>query len=72
MPLNETITGELMRKKHLVNLNDPTTPFCAARIDMIRKGFDITEVKEEVTCRLCLMRMGVIEDTRGNWDNRTR
>lgn len=61
-----------MRKKHLLNLRDATRPYCAARIDMIRKGFDTTEVREEVTCRLCLMRMGVIEDTRGNWDNRTR
>lgn len=60
-----------MRKKHLVNLDRPTSPFCAGRIDMIRQGFDTTEVKEEVTCRLCMMRLGLIEDTRGNWNNRT-
>jgi len=61
-----------MRKLHYVNARDPKFPFCAARIDMIRKGFDTTEDKDKVECRLCLMRLGVIEDTRGNWDNRTR
>lgn len=61
-----------MRKKHLVNPEDPEFPFCGGRVDMIRNGFDTVETKEEVTCRLCLMRLGEIEDTRGNWDNRDR
>ena len=60
-----------MKKVHYVNNNPKTrTPFCAGRVDM--KIFDITEDKEKVTCRLCLMRLGVIEDTRGNWNNRTK
>lgn len=62
-----------MRKKHFVNPRKNTkVPYCAARVDMARTGFDVTEDREQVTCRLCLMRMGVIEDTRGNWGNRTR
>jgi len=61
-----------MRKMHLLNKNNPQRPFCAARIDMIRNGFDTTEIEEEVTCRLCRMTLGLLEDTRGNWDNRTK
>lgn len=61
-----------MRKIHLINAETPDKPFCAARVDLIRNGFETTEDKNQVTCRLCLMRMGVIEDTRGNWNNRIK
>lgn len=61
-----------MRKLHFLQDPDRRTPFCAANINYIRTGFDTTTDKEKVTCRLCMMRLGLIEDTRGNWDNRTR
>lgn len=61
-----------MRKKHFVNIEAPHRPFCVANVRMIQKGFDTVEDKDQVTCRLCLMRLGVIEDTRGNWDNRIK
>lgn len=67
-----TTKGQVMRKLHLVNNQNPHRPFCAARIDMIRNGFETTENEAEVTCSLCKMRLGLIEDTRGNWDNRVR
>jgi hypothetical protein len=62
-----------MKKIHYVNRRPNTDmPYCANRVDMAGKDFKTTEAQDEVTCRLCLMRLGVIPDTRGNWDNRTR
>lgn len=62
-----------MKKIHLKNpIQTTNAPYCGGRVDMARNGFEETEDKSQVTCRLCLMRMGVLEDTRGNWDNRTR
>lgn len=58
-----------MAKIHYKNPRTTTKmPFCAARVDM--KVFADTENIDEVTCRLCQMRLGLIPDTRGNWDNR--
>lgn len=61
-----------MRKKHFVNSKNPRFPFCVGNVRMAHNGFDTVEDKESVTCRLCMMRLGIIEDTRGNWNNRTR
>jgi hypothetical protein len=61
----------MKRKVHLKNPINPEFPYCAARVDM-KDAFQDTEDEKQVTCRLCLMRMGVIEDTRGNWDNRNQ
>lgn len=60
-----------MKKIHYANPIDDF-PYCAARIDMVNKDFKTTEAIIDVSCKLCLMRLGLIEDTRGNWDNRTR
>jgi hypothetical protein len=60
-----------MKKTHYSNPKKETNyPFCAARIDM--KVFNTTTNIDEVTCRLCKMRLGLIPDTRGNWDNRQK
>ena len=64
----------VMPKIHFVNNGHmPDSPFCANRVDMyMSQNFKTTEVKEDVTCKLCLMRLGIIPETRGNWDNRTK
>ncbi len=55
-----------MPKIHYANPIKTGFPYCAARIDMVKGGFLETEVKSVVTCKLCLMRLGVIPQTRGH------
>lgn len=58
-----------MKKTHYVSLQDNLGfPYCTNRIDM--KDFRITENKNDVTCKLCLMRLGIIPEQRGNRNNR--
>lgn len=60
-----------MTKIHFENpRNQASWPYCAARVDM--KVFKTTTNIDEVTCRLCQMRLRLIPDTRGNWDNRQK
>jgi hypothetical protein len=55
-----------MKTIHFVRTDGSPCPFCANRIDMAKSGnFETTNDEDQVTCKLCLMRLGIIEDTRG-------
>lgn len=63
-----------MKKTHFLDTTDFNhtigLPFCVSNVTM--KGFLSTTDVTAVTCRLCLMRLGKIPDTRGNWGNRRK
>ena len=60
-----------MKKIHYGNSGSNTNfPYCANRIYM--KVFNTTENKNDVTCKLCLMRLGILPERRGNWNARSK
>jgi hypothetical protein len=59
-----------MPKIHYYISDNSGCPFCMNRVDM--KVFSTTEDKDKITCQRCLMKLGIIENTLGNWKDHTR